>query len=55
MDKIYQTSIITVQGVPYKYGKNREKSDFKLIDAIKLYLKANLQFSPSRDESHRLV
>lgn len=55
MDKIYPTSFITAQGVPSKYGKNRQKTDFKLIDAIKLYLKANPQFSPSRNESYRLV
>ena len=55
MNEVYKVSFITVQGVPAKYGKNRKQTDFKLIDAIKLYLKENGEFTPSKNKNYRLV
>ncbi|NLC32355.1 MAG: bifunctional metallophosphatase/5'-nucleotidase [Clostridiales bacterium] len=40
-DKVYQAVFVTSQGVPQKYGKNREKLNIKAIDALREYLKEN--------------
>lgn len=55
MNKVYKVSFITVQGVPAKYGKNRKQTDYELIDSIKLYLKKNGAFTPSKNKNYRLV
>ncbi len=55
MNKVYEVSFITVQGVPAKYGKNRKQTDCELIDSIKLYLKKNGAFTPSKNKNYRLV
>jgi 2',3'-cyclic-nucleotide 2'-phosphodiesterase (5'-nucleotidase family) len=36
--KVYSVCFVTTQGVPEKYGKNRECLDMKAIDALKDYL-----------------
>lgn len=37
-DKEYQVVFVTVQGVPEKYGKNREAMEIHAIDALKQYI-----------------
>ncbi|MGB7843491.1 MAG: bifunctional metallophosphatase/5'-nucleotidase [Salinimicrobium sp.] len=55
MDKVYRASFITIQGVPSKYGKNRKKTEFKLVESIKLYLNKHPEFSPTKNQTYRLV
>lgn len=38
MDKEYKVVFVTVQGVPAKYGKNRESMEVHAIDALKQYI-----------------
>lgn len=38
-DKVYQAAFVTSQGVPQKYGKNRQNLETHAIDALKEYLK----------------
>ena len=41
MDKKYQAVFVTVQGVPEKYGKNRESLDIHAVDLLRNYIKEN--------------
>jgi len=46
-DKYYSTAFVTMQGVPQKYGRNRENRSERIIDAMKKYLSKH---SPIRAE-----
>jgi 2',3'-cyclic-nucleotide 2'-phosphodiesterase (5'-nucleotidase family) len=37
-DKYYSAAFVTMQGVPQKYGRNRENRSERVIDAMKKYL-----------------
>ena len=37
--KIYQASFVTEQGVPMKYGRNRQKQGQQAVDALRSYVK----------------
>jgi len=37
-DKYYTAAFVTMQGVPQKYGQNRENQSERIIDAMKKYL-----------------
>jgi S-sulfosulfanyl-L-cysteine sulfohydrolase len=37
-DKYYSATFVTMQGVPQKYGRNRENRPEKAIDAMRKYL-----------------
>jgi len=37
-DKYYSASFVTMQGVPQKYGRNRENQPERIIDAMRKYL-----------------
>lgn len=37
-DRIYKTTFVTEQGVPLKYGTNRQNIALKSIDAMQMYL-----------------
>lgn len=55
MDKTYKVSFITVQGVPKKYGFNRQQTEFRLVEAMKRYLEAHPHFSLLKNKTYRLV
>ncbi|MHB1406093.1 MAG: bifunctional metallophosphatase/5'-nucleotidase [Desulfitobacteriaceae bacterium] len=38
LDRIYKTTFVTEQGVPLKYGTNRQSMALKSIDAMQMYL-----------------
>lgn len=40
-DKYYSAAFVTMQGVPQKYGRNRENKSEKIIDAMRKYLIKN--------------
>lgn len=44
-DRVYDAVFVTTQGVPAKYGHDREKLDIKAIDALKKYLEKNKTIS----------
>lgn len=54
-NQVYRASFITVQGVPSKYGSIREKTKFRLVESIKMYLNEHPQFSPLENRTYRLV
>jgi S-sulfosulfanyl-L-cysteine sulfohydrolase len=37
-DQVYTATFVTAQGVPHKYGANRQELDIRAIDALKNYL-----------------
>lgn len=41
MEKEYQTVFVTIQGVPEKYGKNRQSMDQHAIEVLRNYIKEN--------------
>ena len=41
MEKGYSACFVTTQGIPEKYGINREKTDLTAIEALKQYLEKN--------------
>lgn len=41
MDKEYETVFVTIQGIPKKYGKNREAMDKNAIEVLRNYIKEN--------------
>jgi len=45
-DKTYETSFVTTQGIPVKYGKNRRDTDIKAVQALKNYVKSNSPVDP---------
>lgn len=51
-DEIYRTVFVTSQGVPTKYGTNREKLDVRAIEALRRYLQRE---SPVEAELHGSV
>lgn len=55
LEKIYKVSFVTTQGVSKKYGKNRKKHSKKAVEAMKVYLKENPDFSPEKIKCFRLV
>jgi 2',3'-cyclic-nucleotide 2'-phosphodiesterase (5'-nucleotidase family) len=38
-EKVYQASFVTEQGVPMKYGRNRQKQAAQAVDALRSYVK----------------
>jgi S-sulfosulfanyl-L-cysteine sulfohydrolase len=48
-DEIYKAAFVTEQGVPLKYGTNRQNTDIKTIDAMRAYL---TQHRPLNVEIH---
>lgn len=53
--KVYFASFVTVQGVPKKYGKNRQNLDINAIDALKRYLEKKGIVSPELRGTVELV
>ena len=37
-NKFYSAAFVTMQGVPQKYGRNRENQSERIIDAMRKYL-----------------
>ena len=37
-DQYYTAAFVTMQGVPQKYGRNRENRSERIIDALRAYL-----------------
>lgn len=42
LDRTYEAVFVTVQGVPPKYGKEREDLDIRAIDALKSYVETHI-------------
>lgn len=40
-DKVYDVAFVTSQGVPVKYGSNRQQLDIKAVDVLKEYVEKN--------------
>jgi S-sulfosulfanyl-L-cysteine sulfohydrolase len=40
-DKVYQAAFITEQGVPAKFGQNRQQHAEKMVDVLRAYLAKN--------------
>ncbi len=45
LDRIYDVAFVTSQGVPTKYGKDRQQLDIRAIDVLKNYLKSEQEIS----------
>lgn len=45
-NKNYLASFVTIQGVPKKYGTNRQNLDIHMIDALKQYIEKNKVVAP---------
>lgn len=55
LNKSYQVSFVTMQGVGKKYGKNRREHAKKAVEAMKDYLKAYPEYSPGQRKTYYLV
>ncbi|MHB1394977.1 MAG: bifunctional metallophosphatase/5'-nucleotidase [Clostridia bacterium] len=55
LDWIYKATFVTEQGVPLKYGTNRQNLEFKSIDALRMYLVRHRPLSEELQETFILV
>jgi S-sulfosulfanyl-L-cysteine sulfohydrolase len=53
--KRYKAAFVTDQGVPAKYGENRQKLDLKAVDALRAYLQKNSPISTGLEGTFVLV
>ena len=54
-DKYYSASFVTMQGVPQKYGRNRENQSERIIDAMRKYLAKHRPISAELRGTYRAV
>lgn len=54
-DKFYKAAFVTMQGVPEKFGKNRQDMDIRAVEAMENYLKKNPGYRPGKLNSFCLV
>ena len=54
-DKIYKSAFVTMQGVPEKFGKNRQNLSVMAVEAIQIYLNNNPNYEGKPSNTFTLV
>ena len=54
-DKIYKSAFVTMQGVPEKFGKNRQNLSVMAVEAIQIYLNNNPNYEGNPSNTFTLV